>query len=60
MFNFTDYMNSKIIERHDHHMELNASTAETANFILSLTSILSESDKVWYTELKKSSICYDV
>jgi hypothetical protein len=53
-------MNSKIVERHDHHMELNASRAELANFCMSLTSIMSESDQVWWAEMKKSCICYDV
>lgn len=60
MFNFSNYMNSKIVERHDHHMELNASRAELANFCMSLTSIMSESDQVWWAEMKKSCICYDV
>jgi len=60
MFNISDYMNRKIVDRHDHHMKLNAEMVEFANFCMSLTSIMSESDQVWYAEMKKRFICYDV
>jgi hypothetical protein len=60
LINMSNYMNSNIVGNHDHHMELNNSKAEYASFCLSLTCIMEESDVAWFTEMKKSHICYDV
>lgn len=54
-----DYFNTNIIQNHDHRVQLLNEMAEFANFCLSLTIINSESDKVWYHEMKRSNICYD-
>lgn len=55
-----NYFNHNIVRNHDHITELLNGMAEFANFSLSLTTILSDSDVVWYEEMKKSNICYDV
>jgi hypothetical protein len=55
-----NYFNQNIISNHEHRLQLLNEMAEFANFCLSLTTIMSESDKVWYDEMKKSNICYDV
>jgi hypothetical protein len=55
-----NYFNHNIINNHDHRVQLLNEMAEFANFCLSLTTILSDSDVVWYEEMKKSNICYDV
>jgi hypothetical protein len=54
-----DYFNTNIIDRHEHRTQLMNEMAEFANFCLSLSFIWDESDKEWYTEMKKSNICYD-
>ena len=55
-----NYFNTNIVHNHEHRLTLLNEMAEFANFCLSLTTIMSESDKVWYDEMKKSNICYDV
>ena len=55
-----NYFNQNIVSNHEHRLTLLNEMAEFANFCLSLTTIMSESDKVWYDEMKKSNICYDV
>lgn len=55
-----NYFNQNIVSNHEHRLTLLNEMAEFASFMMSLTCILSESDKVWYDEMKKSNICYDV
>lgn len=55
-----NYFNSNIISNHSHRIELMNNQAEFATFCLSLTTIFSDTDNAWWTEVKKSNICYDV
>lgn len=56
-----NYFNTRIVERHDDHMWLNNSMAETYDFCLSIaTGFRSDADCAWYYEQKKSFLCYDV
>ena len=55
-----NYFNHNITSRHDDHIELLNSMAEFATFMMSLTAIVSDTDMVWYDEMKKSNICYDL
>lgn len=55
-----NYFNTKIIERHEDHLDLNNVMAEFSSFMLSLEGILTEPDKAWWADQKKSFICYDV
>ena len=55
-----NYFNNQIIERHEDHLYLNNTMAEFYSFMLSLESILTESDKAWWADHKKFHICYDV
>ncbi len=55
-----NYFNTRIVERHQDHIDLNNSMAEFSNFMLSMESLLTESDKVWWADQKKFFICYDV
>ena len=55
-----NYFNSDIVNNHDHRVKLLNEMAEFATFSLSLTSILSPADNVWFYEMKRSNICYDV
>ena len=55
-----NYFNQNIVSNHEHRLTLLNEMAEFASFMMSLTTIMSDSDKVWYDEMKKSNICYDV
>lgn len=55
-----NYFNQNIISNHEHRVQLLNEMAEFANFMMSLTCIVSDTDMVWYDEMKKSNICYDV
>ena len=55
-----DYFNSNIVNNHEHRIELLNGMAEFATFCLSLSVLNTDSDNVWYEEMKKSNICYDV
>jgi hypothetical protein len=55
-----DYFNSNIVNNHEHRIELLNGMAEFANFCLSLSVLNTDADNVWYEEMKKSNICYDV
>ena len=55
-----DYFNSNIVDNHEHRTQLLNEMAEFANFCLSLTILNTNVDNVWYEEMKKSNICYDV
>lgn len=53
-----DYFNTDIVARHDDRTLLMNQMAEFANWCLTL-SFISEADKEWYTQMKKSNTCYD-
>ena len=55
-----NYFNTNIVRNHEHRLQLLNEMAEFANFMMSMTSIVSDTDMVWYDEMKKSNICYDV
>jgi hypothetical protein len=55
-----NYFNHNIVNNHDNRIELLNSMAEFATFMMSLTAIVSDTDMVWYDEMKKSNICYDL
>jgi hypothetical protein len=55
-----DYFNSNIVDNHAHRTQLLNEMAEFANFCLSLSVLNTDADNVWYEEMKKSNICYDV
>lgn len=56
-----NYFNTQIINRHDDHMYLNNSMAECYDFCLGVATALGNVvDQVWWSEQKKSHICYDI
>lgn len=53
------YMNSEIIRRHDHIMELNSNWAQHLNYLLGL-SFWDESEDMIIQDEFYGTICYDV
>ena len=56
-----NYFNTQIVARHDDHLYLNNSMAETYDFCIGLAELfMNDSDRAWYTDQKRAHICYDV
>jgi hypothetical protein len=56
-----NYFNSHIIERHEDHMWLNNGMAEVYDFCAGVAAKLDNpTDEVWYYQMKKGHLCYDV